>query len=199
MKTLMVTLGSVALAFGVQAAPILDVTPGSSPFPGETESNNTLGDANTLGFASTDPTNANNQVGADGSKPNGSGVSVDDWFSFFFFDGGGASDLVLRAEVSSNSMDSDFDLRDSTGALVGSVNFGRNQANQVRSNTFDLTTGQYFIQVDHTGGSGSYTVWVTGQNGGLVSDSEIVIPEPGSLLLLGLGGLCLATRSRPRR
>ncbi len=165
----------------------------SAQFFSEVESNNTLGTANFVGSF---------------SQPGGS-VLIDgtitvgdvDWFSFTLTDV--ASLAVFAGFSNSSSADGVMQLVDSSGVVIAfddDSGIGFMPALQVAS----LAAGTYYIGMSGFGDAGSSSVGTTNVFDGLGHQENFaykltlgvtVIPAPGAMALLGLGGL-VATRRR---
>lgn len=165
----------------------------SAQFFSEVESNNTLATANFVGSF---------------SQPGGS-VLIDgtitvgdvDWFSFTLNDT--ASLAVFAGFSNSSSADGVMQLVNSSGVVIAfddDSGIGFMPALQVAS----LAAGTYYIGMSGFGDAGSSSVGTTNVFDGLGHQENFaykltlgvtVIPAPGAMALLGLGGL-VATRRR---
>lgn len=165
----------------------------SAQFFSEVESNNTLGTANFVGSF---------------GQPGGS-VLIDgtitvgdvDWFSFTLTDV--ASLAVFAGFSNTSSADGVMQLVDSSGVVIAfddDSGIGFMPALQVAS----LAAGTYYIGMSGFGDAGISSVGTTNVFDGLGHQENFaykltlgvtVIPAPGAMALLGLGGL-VATRRR---
>lgn len=165
----------------------------SAQFFSEVESNNTLGTANFVGSF---------------SQPGGS-VLIDgtisigdvDWFSFTLTDT--ASLAVFAGFSTGTNADGVMQLVNSSGVVIAfddDSGIGFMPALQVAS----LAAGTYYIGMSGFGDAGSSSVGTTNVFDGLGHQENFaykltlgvtVIPAPGAMALLGLGGL-VATRRR---
>lgn len=165
----------------------------SAQFFSEVESNNTLGTANFVGTFSQ----PGGSVLIDGSIT----VGDVDWFSFTLTD---VASLAVFAGFSSGSgADGVMQLVNSSGVVIAfddDSGIGLMPALQVAS----LAAGTYYIGMSGFGDAGISSVGTTNVFDGLGHQQNFVykltigvtvIPAPGAMALLGLGGL-VATRRR---
>jgi hypothetical protein len=168
----------------------------------ESESNNTLGTANNLGTYG----------------PPGEGIVIDgtitsgdvDWFQFTI---NGTGTYVVAAAfaipASTNSTDGVMQLVNSAGVVLefdDDDNIGFMPSLEFAG----LTAGTYYIGLSGFGDASSSSVGTTDVLDGLTSSGAAhsenwdykmvlglnIIPAPGSIALLGLGGLAMARRRR---